>query len=122
MNLQLPRHLSVWTLVSRLTGRCQLHSSYDRDTDFLFARFGAPAEADTVVVDGDVAVRLSRETGQPIGIEVVDCAAKFRKHPSTITPAFARELLARYGQQARAILNERSARPVTELEPAPHTR
>ncbi len=99
----------------------QLHAEYDAEADLLLARFGAPAEADTVVVDGDVAVRLSRETGQPIGIEVVDCAAKFRKDASAITPAFARELLARYGHEARVILDERQGAPVTKLEPAQHT-
>lgn len=54
----------------------QLHMEYDPETDLLLARLGAPAEADTVEIDGDVAVRVSRETGQPISIEVVDCAAR----------------------------------------------
>lgn len=97
----------------------QLHVEYDHEADLLLARFGAPAEADTVVIDGDVAVRLSRETGQPIGIEVVDCAAKFRK---AVTPAFARELLAHYGHEASEMLEARRHAPVTTLEPAPHTR
>jgi uncharacterized protein YuzE len=100
----------------------KLHTEYDSDADLLLARFGAPAEADTVVIDGDIAVRVSRETGQPVGIEVVDCAAKFRKDPSAITAAFARELLARYGHQASVILEERRRAPVVKLEPAQHTR
>jgi uncharacterized protein YuzE len=92
---------------------------YDPETDLLLARLGAPAEADTVVIDGDVAVRVSRETGQPISIEVVDCAARFRK---AITPAFARELLARYGHEASVVLEERRRPPVTRLEPEQPTR
>ena len=99
----------------------QLHTEYDAEVDLLLARFGSPAEADTVVIDEDVAVRLSRETGQPIGIAVVDCAAKFQKAPSAITAAFARELLARYGREARTILEQRRHATVTNLEPAPHT-
>jgi hypothetical protein len=85
----------------------QLHAAYDAEADLFLARFGSPVDADTVVVDGDIAVRLSRETGEPIGIEVVDCAAKFHKDPSMMTPAFARELMAHYGHEARTILEQR---------------
>ena len=99
----------------------QLHVEYDAEVDLLFARFGTPADADTVVVD-DVAVRLSRVTGQPIAIEVVDCAAKFHKDPSAITQAFARELLARYGHEASVMLADRRHAPVTKSEPLQHTR
>jgi uncharacterized protein YuzE len=96
----------------------QLHVHYDPATDLLMAHFGAPVEADTIVIDDDVAVRLSRATGQPIGIEVVDCAAKFGK---PVTPAFARELLARYGHEARE-MREAARHPVTTLEPTQHTQ
>ena len=101
--------------------RSELYTNYDSDADFLLARFGTPTEADTVVADGDVAVRLSRETGEPVGIEVVDCAAKFQMDPSTITAAFARELLARYGWKARTILNDRRG-TFTESERVQRTR
>ncbi|MDO8681844.1 MAG: hypothetical protein Q7R30_25320 [Acidobacteriota bacterium] len=100
----------------------QLHAEYDPKADLLLARFGAPAEADTVVIEGDVAVRLSRETGQPIGIEVVDCAAKFRKDPSAITAAFARELLASYGHKARVILEERRRSVTVTKSESAHTQ
>jgi hypothetical protein len=99
----------------------QLHVEYDADVDLLFARFGAPVDADTVVID-DVAVRLSRATGQPIAIEVADCAAKFHKAPSAITPAFARELLARYGHKASVMLEDRRHGSVSKSEPLQHTR
>jgi uncharacterized protein YuzE len=115
----LPKIFKVFLLLKPTK---QLHSDYDPEADLLVARFGAPVEADTVVVDGDVAVRVSRETGQPVGIEVVDCAAKFRKDPSAITVAFARELLARYGHEASMMLEERRRAPVTKLKPAQHTR
>jgi hypothetical protein len=96
----------------------QLHIDYDPDIDLLLARFGVPAEADTVVIDGDIAVRLSRETRQPIGLEIVDCGARFQR---TITPAFVRELLARYGHEASVLLEARRHTPVI-AEPLQHTR
>jgi uncharacterized protein YuzE len=115
-------------LLKWLTGRqlrSELQTKYDVDADLLFARFGPATEADTIVVDGDVAVRLSRETGEPVGIEVVDCAAKFRKPPAAITAAFARELLALYGQKAKALVDENRRRRsalLRELEPAHRRR
>lgn len=78
-----------------------LRFQYDQKNDLLFARFGSPEDADNVVIEPGVAVRISRRTNQPIAIEVVDCAARFHKQPSAITSAFARELLARYGLEAR---------------------
>ena len=94
---------------------------YDRDADLLLARFGTPDEADSISVEPDVTVRISRATNQPVGIEVVDCAAKFHKAPSAITEAFARELLARYGREAIIRLQRAAARPAN-LESLLHTR
>ncbi len=89
-----------------------LNFQYDQKTDLLFARFGSPRDADNVVIEPGVVVRISRETKQPIAIEIVDCAERFHKQPSAVTPAFARELLARYGDQVRR-RREAGATPAT---------
>ena len=94
---------------------------YDQENDYLLARFGAPQEADNIVVEPGVAVRTSRTTHQPIAIEVADCAAKFRKDPSAITTAFARALLAQYGARALQQLAAAQGRRTT-LESALRTR
>lgn len=83
-------------------GNRAFHCLYDREADLLTARFGSPEDADVVVVEPDVSVRISRMTNQPVAIEVIDCAARSHKDPSAITPAFGRELLARYGRIALA--------------------
>ena len=93
--------------------KTSLNFQYDQENDLLLARFGSPNDTDNVVIEPGIAVRMSRRTREPIAIEIVDCAAKFHKHPSTITPAFARELLARYGFEARRRLDS-NARPRRE--------
>ncbi|HXH06236.1 MAG TPA: DUF2283 domain-containing protein [Vicinamibacterales bacterium] len=98
-----------------------LFCEYDRSADFLLARFGDPEPADTIVIEPGIAVRLSRATHQPIGIEIADCAARFRKDPSTINQAFARELLARYGAAAELRFREAASRGSATPEPARHT-
>jgi len=94
---------------------------YDQENDCLLARFGVPQEADNIVVEPGVAVRISRTTFQPIAIEVTDCAAKFRKDPSAITTPFARALLAQYGARALQQLAAARGRRTT-LESALRTR
>lgn len=90
------------------SGRNSLVYRYDATTDLLMARFGSPVDADSVEIEPGITVRLHRGTNDPVGIEIVDCASRFGRPPSAINAAYARELLARYGVEARRLLLERS--------------
>lgn len=84
------------------------HFKYDEDADLLFARFGAPQPCDSVRVDDNVVVRVSRETHTPVAIEVFGVTARFQKDRSAINRSFARQLLADYGPEAASRLARRS--------------
>jgi hypothetical protein len=100
----------------------RLFFKYEPETDLLFARFGEPTDADTVVVEPGVSVRISRTTGEAVAIEVLECAVRFSKPERAINAAFARQLLAEYGLAAIAHLLERRARRDAILETVLHTR
>jgi len=107
--------------VATSTSDKSLICKYDRENDYLLARFGAPQDADNVVVEPGLAVRISRTTRQPIAIEVADCAARFHRDPSAITSPFARALLAQYGARALEQLGAAQRRRAS-LESALRTR
>lgn len=83
------------------------HFRYDADGDLLLARLGEPEPCDNVQVDDNVVVRVSRETHDPVGIEVVAVSERFHKSPSAINRAFAKELLAQFGPEAASRVRRR---------------
>ncbi len=81
-------------------GGSALRFTYDPDTDHLIGHLGRPQPCFNVEVPPGVVIRVSQESHTVAGLEVVDCAALFHKHPKAITQGFAMDLLDTYGPRA----------------------
>lgn len=81
----------------------RLRLKYEPEYDLLSAWIGAPRVADVVEVEPGFCIRISRDTHQVIGLEVMGAAARFKKNASAIqNHTFVRSLLERYGRAALA--------------------
>lgn len=77
-----------------------IQCDYQPDVDLLFAWIGEPQAARNVEVEDGIYVRVNPETREVVGIEVVDCAARFHQDPAAVDMRFAERLLEQYRQAA----------------------
>jgi uncharacterized protein YuzE len=77
-----------------------IHCDYQPDVDLLFAWIGEPKAAENIEVDEGIFVRVDPDTRTVVGIEVLDCAARFRKPPAAVDTQFAERLIEQYRQAA----------------------
>ena len=73
-----------------------LQCDYQPDVDLLYAWIGEPEAAENVEVEPGIYVRVSPSSRSVVGIEVLDCAARFHRDPSTVDSRFATSLIDRY--------------------------
>jgi uncharacterized protein YuzE len=91
--------------LSRPAQACEapLRLKYEPDYDLLSAWLGTPQVADSVEVEPGLLVRISRETGKVVGLEIVDVAARFDVDPSRVREeSFVQGLLRNYASKALA--------------------
>lgn len=80
------------------------HLKYEPHADLMFAWIGQPRRAQNVEVEPGVYVRVLPDERRVIGIEILDCAARFHRSPTAINEDFAQELLREYTPLALARL------------------
>lgn len=74
---------------------------YEPEYDLLSVWVGDPQPVDQIEVEPGVYVRVSRAGHEAVGLEVLEAASKFHRDEATLgSPAFARQLLAKYGPKA----------------------
>lgn len=78
-----------------------LHVDYQPQVDLLFAWRGHPRKARNVEVEPGVYVRISDEK-RVVGIEILDCAARFDRTPESIDSSFVEAKLKEYTPAALA--------------------
>jgi uncharacterized protein YuzE len=78
-----------------------LRFDYQPEGDLLFAWLGEPQAAKNIEVEPGVYVRVA-ETKRVIGIEILDCAARYDVSPKAITAAFVEDKIRKYSQPALA--------------------
>ena len=81
--------------------------TYDADLDYLIGHIGEPRPCLNVEVPPGVVIRISQDTHEIAGLEVVDCTALFGKKPIAVTHDFVANLLDTYGPQALSALRHR---------------
>jgi uncharacterized protein YuzE len=79
-----------------------IQCDYQPEVDLLYAWIGEPEAAENIEVEPGIYVRVSPVRRQVIGIEVLDCSARFHREPSSIDAPFAERLIAQYSQAALA--------------------
>ena len=84
-----------------------LQWDYSCAGDVLSAWIGESKLCDTVAVDDYIVVRISRETHQPVGIDVLSAAERSGMWPGALNAAFARALLEQHGPAALRIWRAR---------------
>ena len=94
-----------------------IHIDYQADVDLLFAWIGDPQPAENIEVEPGLYVRVSPSTRQVIGIEVLDCAERFQRDPSTVDAAFAKQLIEVF--TAPALERFAALRPLPPLFSSP---
>ena len=77
-----------------------IHCDYQPDVDLFFAWIGEPQAAENIEVEEGIYVRVNPETRAVVGIEVLDCATRFHRDPSTVDMRFAEALIKKYRQAA----------------------
>lgn len=77
-----------------------IRCDYQKDVDLLYAWIGDPEAAQNVEVEEGIYVRVSPRTRRVVGIEVLDCAARFHQDPSAVDERFAESLIERYKDAA----------------------
>jgi uncharacterized protein YuzE len=77
-----------------------IQCDYQPDVDLLFAWIGEPQSARNIEVEDGIYVRVNPETREVVGIEVLDCAARFHQDPASVDMQFAERLLQQYRQAA----------------------
>ena len=82
----------------------EVHVDYQVCVDLLFAWVGEPQQAQNVEVEPGVYVRVNAQSKQVIGIEILDCAARFDVPPESITREFVRAKMDQYAAPALARL------------------
>lgn len=74
---------------------------YEAEYDHLTVWVGGPQVADQIEVESGIYVRVSRDDGRVVGLEVIDAATKLHKDANTLqNPSYARTLLQDYGPRA----------------------
>jgi hypothetical protein len=81
------------------------HVNYQPQVDLLFAWVGEPQQARNVEVEPGVYVRVAAESSQVIGIEILDCAARFDVPPESINRAFVKAKMDEYAAPALSRLH-----------------
>jgi hypothetical protein len=84
-----------------------LQWDYSCAGDVLSAWIGKPQPCDEVAVDDYIVVHISRETHQPVGIDVLSAAGRSGKWPGALNAAFARALLEEHGAAALTLWRAR---------------
>lgn len=77
-----------------------IHFDYQPEIDLLFAWIGEPQRAENVEVEPGVYIRVEPSQRRVVGIEVIDCAARFRREPATIDATFAKTLIDVFSKPA----------------------
>lgn len=101
---------SAFALVRRILGRSApeaettLHLDYQPEVDLLFAWFDEPQPAKNIEVEPGVYIRVAPEAKRVVGIEILDCAARFNLSPDSINRSFVQEKLREYSAPALAAL------------------
>jgi hypothetical protein len=83
-----------------------LQWDYSCSDDVLSAWIGTPQPCDEVVVDESIIIRISRETHQPVGIDVRSASRRSR-WTGALNGSFARALLDHHGPAAMTIWRAR---------------
>src|SRR5580700_5911030 len=89
----------------QIAGRSEIGDiqlDYQADVDLLFASIGLPEPARNVEVAPGVYVRVAPAGDRVLGIEILDCAARFHVDPSTVDQAFVEQKLREFGHLALA--------------------
>lgn len=84
-----------------------LQWDYSCAADLLSAWIGQPQPCDEVAVGDSIVIHISRETHQPVGIDVHSASEKSGRWPGALNGAFARALLEQHGPAALAIWRAR---------------
>ncbi len=79
-----------------------LQWDYSCAADLLTAWIGQPQSCDEIAVDDSIVIRISRETGQPVGIDVHSAFKRSGRWPGALDGAYARALLEQHGPAALA--------------------
>jgi hypothetical protein len=77
-----------------------LQWDYSCAGDVLSAWIGNPQLCDKVAVDDDVVIHISRQTHQPVGIDVLSASERSGQWPGALNGSFARALLEQHGPTA----------------------
>jgi uncharacterized protein YuzE len=77
-----------------------IHCDYQPDVDLLFAWIGEPQAAENIEVEEGIYVRINPDTRTVVGIEVLDCAARFQQDPEAVNMQFAQRLIEQYRHTA----------------------
>ena len=83
-----------------------LQWDYSCSDDVLSAWIGTPQPCDKVVIDESIVIRISRETHQPVGIDVRS-ASRRSAWTGALNGSFARTLLEQHGPAALTIWRAR---------------
>jgi len=87
-----------------MTQEQALQIDYDPDVDILYASIGPPRAATTVEIESySVFVRICPKSHQVVGIEIFDCAKKFKVTHDQITKSFVEDLITRFSPEAMEI-------------------
>jgi hypothetical protein len=84
-----------------------LQWDYSCAADVLSAWSGNPQPCDEVAVNDHIVVRISRESHQPVGIDVLAAAQRSGQWSGGLNGAFAGALLEQHGPAALAIWRAR---------------
>ena len=84
-----------------------LQWDYSCAADVLSAWIGTPQPCDEVTVNDHIVVRISRETHQPVGIDVLSAAQRSGQWSGGLNGALAGALLEQHGPAALAIWRAR---------------
>jgi hypothetical protein len=98
----------IFAPVERPNGPDGFQWDYSCSDDVLSAWIGEPQPSDKVVVDKHIVVRISRQTHQVIGIDVLAASQRSRKWTGALDGAMARALLQQHGPAALAIWRTRA--------------
>jgi hypothetical protein len=86
-------------LVGRPAGS-DIQIDYQADVDLLFAWIGQPEPARNVEVEPGVYVRVAPAGNRVLGLEILDCASRFKVDPTSLDKVFVEEKLQEFGGRA----------------------
>jgi|SRR5687767_9644629 hypothetical protein len=93
----------IFAPVERPDGPDGFQWDYSCSDDVLSAWIGQPQPSDKVIVDKHVVIRISPQTRQVVGIDVLAASQRSGKWPGALNGAMARALLQQHGPAALAI-------------------